>query len=211
MLFRLHAEAPHLKKVWARIVSTSNVRIDIRHNRKKTQHGQVPSEERSIDVTADFIRLADPHGLRMYLVFDNIVNTIKAIEQLHHRFRTRTNEYILKKEPKPPRKVPRVSVRTKALMFELEDDPFEWKLGAIYHVGRAEQKQRLARADAYKLKVRKMNEEKYQRTSSKYRAQSTRPRSPSGRAEPTLRRSRSQDSLIRGRSTSRGRRGKDSG
>ena len=209
VLVRLHAEAPHLKHVWARIVTTSNVRVDIRHNRKKTQHGHV--DEKSIDVTTDFIRLADPHGLRMYLVFDNIINSIKAIEQLHHRFTTRTNEYILKKEPKPPRKVPRVSLRTKALMFELEDDPFEWKLGNIYHVGRVEQKQRLARVDAYNLKVRKMNEEKYRGVSSRYRAQSTRPRSPSGQPDQTPRRARSQDSLARGRSTSRGRRGKHSG
>ncbi|RMD44901.1 hypothetical protein DV735_g27, partial [Chaetothyriales sp. CBS 134920] len=203
-LARLHVESPHLKQVWARLVTTSNVRLDLRQIRKKVAQGYI--EEKSIDITTDLVRLSNPNGLRMYLVFDNIANTFKACQQLHHRFKTRTNDYILHKGPKSPAKVPRVTLRTKALMFELEDDPFEWKLSNIYHVGRVEQKQRLARADAFTLKVRKINEEKLQRSSSKYRAQSTHARSPPrhhGRKGHT--RSRSQDSHAHGRASSRSR------
>ena len=202
-LVRLHAQSPHLKKCWARLVALSYLRVDLRHSKKRTQHGHV--EERSIDVSTEFFRISVPHGLHMYLVFDNIVNTIKAFEQLRHRFKTRTMEYVLKKGPKGPSKIPRVSVRAKALMFDLEDDPFEWKLGLIYHVGQVEQKQRLAREDAYKLKLRKLNE-KNQRSTSRYRNQSARARSPVGPKE-THRRSRSQDSW-RGPSPPRGRRGR---
>ncbi|RMZ85531.1 hypothetical protein DV737_g538, partial [Chaetothyriales sp. CBS 132003] len=205
-LGRLHVESPHLKHVWARLVSTSNLRLDLRQNRKKTAQGHV--DEKSVDLTTDFIRISNPNGLRMYLVFDNIANTIKAVEQLHHRFKTRTNDYILAKGPKSPAKVPRVTLRTKGLMFELEDDPFEWKLGNIYHIGRTEQKQRLARADAFRLKVKKMDEERYQRSSSKYRTQSAHPRSPQRHRPTTPARSRSQDSMARGRSTSRTPRGR---
>ncbi|RMZ87918.1 hypothetical protein DV736_g4849, partial [Chaetothyriales sp. CBS 134916] len=207
-LARLHVESPHLKQVWARLVAASNLRLDLRHNRKKTAQGHV--DEKSVDLATDFIRISNPNGLRMYLVFDNISNTIKAVEQLHHRFRTRTNDYILKKGPKSPVKVPRINLRTKALMIELEDDPFEWKLSNIYHVGRVEQKQRLARADAFRLKVRKMNEDKYHRSSSRYRAQSAHPRSPQRHGFTTPTRSRSQDSMARGRSTSRTPRGRRS-
>ncbi|OAP64948.1 hypothetical protein AYL99_00920 [Fonsecaea erecta] len=211
-LVRLHAEAPHLRRIWARVVSISNVRVDLRHTKKKTQHGTM--EEKTIDVSTDFIRLAVPHGLQMYRVFDNFINTSKAIQQLQHRFQTRSNEYVLAKHPVSPVKVPRISVRSKALCFELEDDPFEWKLGVIYHVGRIEQKQRLAREDAFRLKVKRMNDERRPRSSSRLRTQSAH---SSRRGSPNAphdgehhRRSRSVDATPRKRSTSRGRRGRES-
>ena len=212
LVTRLHTESPYLKRVWARILVLSNVRVDLRQGRKKTLHGSV--EERSIDVSTELLKVVVPHGLKPYLVFDNIVNTLKAVQQLHHRFETRSNEYILKKHPEGPKKVPRISLRSRAVMFELEDDPFEWKLGLIYHVGRVEQKQRLAREDAFnlkKVKLRKAHEEKAQRSSSRYRNQSLRPRSPSaGPSTPRRGRSRSRDSFTPKRSSSRGRRGRGS-
>ncbi|KIW81853.1 hypothetical protein Z517_04879 [Fonsecaea pedrosoi CBS 271.37] len=211
-LVRLHAEAPHLKRIWARIVSISNVRVDLRHSKKKTQHGMI--EEKTIDISTDFIRLGVPHGLQMYRVFDNFINTSKAIQQLQHRFQTRSNEYVLAKHPVPPAKVPRISVRSKALCFELEDDPFEWKLGLIYHVGRIEQKQRLAREDAFRLKVKRMTDERRPRSSSRLRTQSahsSRRGSPNAAGDDDHhRRSRSVDNTPRKRSTSRGRRGRAS-
>ncbi|KAL2429790.1 UPF0648 protein C3H5.09c [Exophiala dermatitidis] len=207
-LLRLHAEPPRLKGAWARIVGASNIRLDLREGKRKAQTGVV--EERSIDVSTDFIRLAVPHGMQMYKVFDNFINAGKAIAQLHHRFKTRTNEYILRKEPVGPKKVPRVSLRSKALCFELEDDPFEWKIGVIYRIGRIEQKQRLARADAFRLKVKRLNAERRPRSTSRYRASSSRQGSPAGSSDHRSRRSRSLDSTPRKRSTSRGRRGRRS-
>ena len=209
---RLHTESPHLKRVWALLVRLNHVRVDIRQSRKKTLHGNV--EEKSVDVSTELLKISVPHGLRPYLVIDNIVNTVKAIEQLAHRFKTRSNEYILKKLPEGPKKVPRISLRSRAVMFDLEDDPFEWKLGLIYHVGRVEQKQRLAREDAFSLKkakLRKAAEDKFQRNPSRHRNQSIRARSPStGPATPRRGRSRSREGLARPRSTSRGRRGRGS-
>ncbi|KIX08404.1 uncharacterized protein Z518_03060 [Rhinocladiella mackenziei CBS 650.93] len=206
-LLRLHTEAPHLKRVWARLVSTNSIRVDLRQNKKRSQHGTV--EEKSIDVTTDFIRLAVPHGLQMYKVFDNFINMGKAMVQLHHRFKTRTNEYILRKDPVVPKKVPRISLRSKALCFELEDDPFEWKLGVIYRVGRIEQKQRLAREDAFRLKVKRTNDERRPRSLSRFRAHSSRRASPNTTPEHHPRRSGSLDNTPRRRSHSRGRRGRE--
>lgn len=203
-LIRLHAEAPHLKRVWARILSMNAIRIDFRHNKRKTQSGLV--DEKSFDLATDFIRFAVPYGLTMYKVFDNIINTKKAIEQLRHRFQSRSNEYILQKAPEGPKNIPKISVRCKALMFELENDPFEWKLGTIYHTGQAEQKQRLARAEAFRLKVKKLNEDKNPRASSRHRAQSSKAPSPSRRQTTDRRRSRSHDSRVKPRSRSRRRR-----
>ncbi len=205
-LLRLHAEAPHLPKLWARLVSMNNIRVDMRQSRKKIGISFVT--ERSIDLTTDFVRLAVPHGLTMYKVFDNFVNTVKSIEQLHHRFRTRKNDFVLEKGPEGPKHVPKISLRSKALMFEIEDDPFEWKLGTIYHVGLGEQKQRLARAEAFKMKVRRLEDERHPSASSRHRAQSHQPQThtrPSGEENS---RSHSHESHRRMRSLSQGRTGR---
>jgi hypothetical protein len=206
-LIRLHAEAPYLKSAWARILSMNNIRIDLRQSRKKFGNSYV--EDKSVDISTDFVRLSVPHGLLMYRVFDNFVNTNKAFAQLSHRFKTRTNEYILSKMPEGPKHVPRIAVRSKALMFELEDDPFEWKLGTIYHIGQVEQKQRLAREEAFKVKARRLKEDLQPRSSSRIRTQSHRPSSRERQVSPSGTRSKSQDSHNRKRSTSRGRRRKD--
>ena len=181
-LVRLYVEAPKLKQVWSRILSIKNHRLDFRQSRKKS--GKIFVNQRSIDVSADFIRLAVPHQLVLHKVFDNVVNVVKATEQLHHRFKTETNEYILQKHPEGPKRVPRISVRTKTLQFELEDGPFEWKLGVIYRLGLVEQKHRLARENAFIVKTKKLEEAQNRRGSSRFRAQSSRPQ-PRGRSRLT--------------------------
>ncbi|KAL9111013.1 MAG: hypothetical protein Q9227_004446 [Pyrenula ochraceoflavens] len=202
-LVRLHAEAPRMKHVWARVISMNAVRVDLRQSKRK--QGSSFIEEKSLDVASDFVRLAVPHGLVIYKVFDNLVNTLKSVEQLHHRFKTRSNEYILDKQPEGPKNVPRVSLRSKALSFELEDDPFEWKLNCIYHVGFVEQKQRLAREGAFKMKVKKMEESELRRNPSRFRSVSASRGSQRDRLGEDHKRSKSADGRVRGRSTSRGR------
>ncbi|KAI9731006.1 MAG: hypothetical protein M1834_005467 [Cirrosporium novae-zelandiae] len=194
-LLRLYAEAPKVKRVWARIVSVKNLRVDLRRNRKK--RGKEIIEEKSVDLAMDFIRLGIPHQLVMHHIFDNFVNTMKATDQLIHRFKTGTNEYVLEKLPVGPKRVPRISVRTKSLAFEIEDSPFEWKLGCIYRTGLLEQKQRLAREEAFNLKAKKLEELEHRRGTSRYRAQSShlsgRPRTQ-GSTRPEMRpRSKSVD------------------
>lgn len=170
-LVRLHAEAPKLKGVWARIGIMNNVRVDLR--KIKLKQGANLVEERSIDMWADFIRLGVPHHMVMHRIFDNIVNTSKAIKQLRPRFTGHTAEFEPERGPEEPKKVPRISLRSKALLFELEDDAFEWKLGCIYRTGLLEQRQRLAREEAFELKVQKIKESDQRRAGSRLRAKSS--------------------------------------
>ena len=204
-LVRLCARTPQVKNAWARLASIKNYRVDLRESRRK--HGKTSVDEKSIDVSSDFIRLAVPHQLVLHKVFDNFANIVKATEQLHHRFRTGTNEYILKKRPEEPKRVPRIAVRCKGLLFSLEDGPFDWKLGTIYRTGLVEQKQRLAREDAYYAKVRKLQETHQYRGSSRIRAQSAhaqnRGRSKRSPTDETKDRSRSTEGRPRHRSSSR--------
>ncbi|KAA8567858.1 hypothetical protein EYC84_008311 [Monilinia fructicola] len=115
-LIRLYAEAPQMKKVWARIVSIKSTRVDLREKRHMRSSGEM-HEEKTIDVATNAIRLAVPHQLVMHKVLDNVVNTLKAVEQLHHRFKTGTNEYILDKLPEGPKQIPRLMIRSSKHCF----------------------------------------------------------------------------------------------
>lgn len=159
---RLYVESPKVTRCWARLVSLRQFQISLRHGTKKV--GDSVQEQKSIDLSADAIRLAIPHQLILYKVTDNIVNTAKASHQMHHRFKTGANEYILEKQAVGASQVPRVSLRTKALLLELEDDPFETQLGIIYRLGLSEQKKRLARETAFDAKVKKMKENERRRS-----------------------------------------------
>lgn len=199
-LLRLHAGAPKMHGIWARIVSISNLRVGFRHERRTPSGTTVGSPD--IDVTTDFIRLAVPHLMVMHHVFDNFVNVTKASKQLHHRFKTRTNEYVLEKRPEKPKNVPHITLRSKALLFELEDDAFEYKLSRIYRLGLLEQKQRLAREEAFHLKIRKLDESKLKQTRSRTLTTNNLQPPPhkhkkSGEERPSSRRSRSTDAVPR--------------
>ncbi|KAI2630536.1 mitochondrial protein from FMP27-domain-containing protein [Xylaria nigripes] len=191
-LIRLYAGAPRMSGVWARIASLKSFRLDVRESRKKTSNGNF-EEEKMVDVVMDAVRLAVPHELVIYKISDNLINVVKASEQLHHRFKTGTNEYVLDKPPEQPKIVPKVSLRARNLMFELEDGAFEWKLGMIYRAGRVEQQQRIAREDAFRVKVRKIQEE-IKRESDRIRNRSVMTRGRGMNASPP-RRSKSEDRL----------------
>ena len=205
-MVRLYVEAPQIISAWARIASIKNLRVDLRENRRK--RGGAVVQEKSIDVAMDFVRLAVPHQLVPHKIFDNFANVLKATEQLHHRFKTGSNEYVLKKRPEQPKQMPRISVRSKALLFDVEDGAFDWKLGTIYRIGLIEQKQRLAREEAFLAKVNNLENRHHNRASSRYRTQ-THPSQERGRGKQSppqeaqgRNRSRSKKSRSRHRSAS---------
>ncbi|CCF45994.1 hypothetical protein CH063_00587 [Colletotrichum higginsianum] len=170
-LVRLYVQPPRMRTTWARMISIKGGRVDYRKSRRKLHNGGFHEDE-MIDVNSDAIRFAVPHEVQVNRISDNVINTLKSIKQLHHRFKTGTNEYILDKVPGGPKNVPKVSVRTRSLLFELEDGAFEWKLGMIYRAGRVEQMQRLAREEAFEVKRKKIREEESRKESGKLRARS---------------------------------------
>lgn len=213
-LVRLYAENPNIKRVWSRIVSVKSLRLDYRQSKRR--YGHTVTDEKSFDIATDAIRIAVPHQLVMHNIFDNIANVAKTIKQVHHRFETGTDDYILDKEPEGPKLVPKISLRSRAMLFELEDSSFEWKLGTIYRVGLMEQKQRLAREHAFDLKVKKMEQQQDEsRGNSRMRARSahdSRARAKNKKRDKELRfhrRTKSEESMdhdspIRGRSAGGG-------
>ncbi|KAI1375941.1 mitochondrial protein from FMP27-domain-containing protein [Hypoxylon crocopeplum] len=195
-LMRLYAGAPRMRGVWARIASIKTIRLDYRESRRKMSSGGF-HDEKMFDIVTDAMRLAVPHELIINKISDNIINIIKASQQLHHRFKTGTNEYILEKTPEDPKNVPKVSLRTRTLLFELEDGAFEWKLGMIYRAGRVEQLQRLAREEAYRVKVKKIHEEEMRKESTRLRNRSVMTRGRTATSNTSWGRTRSEDGLTK--------------
>ncbi|KAI1132974.1 mitochondrial protein from FMP27-domain-containing protein [Nemania abortiva] len=192
-LIRLYAGAPRMPGVWARIASIKSFRLDYRESRRKASNGGF-QDDKMIDVVTEAIRLAVPHELIINKISDNFINVFKASQQLHHRFNTGTNEYILDKSPEKPKNIPKVSLRARNLMFELEDGAFEWKLGMIYRAGRVEQQQRIAREDAFRVKVKKIQDEEMKRGSNRFRNRSAMARGRGANTSPWGR-SKSEDRL----------------
>ncbi|KAK2882494.1 hypothetical protein FQN49_000293 [Arthroderma sp. PD_2] len=207
-LIRLHVEPPKVKGTWTRIISVGGVRVGLRESR--TKQADTLGSTKSYDISADFIRVAVPPHMIMYRVFDNFVNTVKALELLSHRMKTKSNSHSIAKPPSGPKRVPKISLRSKSMVFEVEDDSFEWKLGCIYRLGLQEQKQRLAREEAYHMKLKKVRESQDDRYAT-IRLRSQIPRSvidrpyTSSRRSGDYQRSASADSRPRKRSRSRGR------
>ena len=196
-LLRLYAEAPRIRSAWARILTIKGLRADLREVRKK--NGIHVVEERSFDVATDFIRIGIPHQMVIHRLFDNLVNAAKATQQLHHRFKSGSDDYIPEKGPAQPKLVPRISIRSKALLFDIEDGPFDWKLGTIYRIGLIEQRQRQAREEAYHAKVRHLDSMRQQRTSSRFQKEVLQPekRSKSQTAPPKDTRGRGDSDAAR--------------
>ena len=168
-LARLYVRAPATKAAWSRVVTLKMLRLDLRDIKRKV--GKNVVGEKSIDVATEAIRISIPHSLSVHEIFDNITNVVKTSKQLMHHFKTGTNEYILTKEPEGPKHVPRVTIRSQIFIFDIEDSLFESKLGAIYRAGLLEQKQRIAREEAFELKKKRMSRST-QKNSSRLRAQS---------------------------------------
>lgn len=173
-LMRLYVRAPSTKSAWSRIVSIKSPRLDLRDIKRR--HGSQTVTEKSVDLAMDTIRIGVPHQLLVHSIFDNVTNIIKTTKQLQHHFATGNMDDVLMKEPEGPKIVPRISLRTQLLMFEVEDSSFEWKLGAIYRAGLLEQKQRLAREELFRAKEKRLK--RNVRTDSR-RARSTHPASRS--------------------------------
>lgn len=179
-LIRLYVAAPRMHRVWARLVSVKSLRLEYRNVRGRK--GNEPRQsERQFDINTEAIRIAVPYEVIVHKVTDNLVNMFKSVEQLHRNFKTGSKESLLEKGPEGPKKVPKVSLKSRSLLFELEDGAFEWKLGMIYRAGKVEQMHRLAREEAFRLKVKKVHEEE-SRKDARHRNRSAMAR---GRRRPT--------------------------
>ncbi|CCG82056.1 Putative uncharacterized protein [Taphrina deformans PYCC 5710] len=165
---RLYIQSPAYPDSWDRIASIRDLQLaqEIHTERVAT----VIETFKSLVVRTDGLRIRIPHQFVFYSMLEAITNSIKTSTQIIHRFVTRTNDYVIAQHPKTAKKLPRIRLRSRMLTIEVEDDPFEARLGLIFRVGLSEQRMREAREDAFDRKVvrlrDKMNGDKIHRTST---------------------------------------------
>jgi hypothetical protein len=149
---RLHARSPVVPNAWDRIVSIRGFKIERR------------SEFRYIDtkklvpahfvIRTEAIRLRIPHQFTLYSVIESIKNSFKSSKQLHYRFtHDYAGDFILSPEAEDAKRLPRMRIKSKCIILDLEDDPFEARLGFICRVGTTEQAARMARDVAFEAKI----------------------------------------------------------
>ncbi|KAL2891428.1 UPF0648 protein C3H5.09c [Ceratocystis lukuohia] len=168
-LIRLSVNSPRISTVWSRVLSIKAARLDYRQSRKKVPSGGYVADK-LIELYAESIRLAIPYEVLLNRITDNLINTMKSVQQLHYRFKTDgEKQFPFDKGPVGPKVPPRISIRTRAFLFEIEDGAFEWKLGMIYRAGLVEQQQRLAREEAFRLKTKIVQEESRKSSRTKHK------------------------------------------
>ena len=149
---RLHARSPIAPDAWDRIVSIRGFKIEHRQEFKYIDTNKVVPTHWVI--RSEAIRLRAPHQFLLYLVIDSIKNAFKSSKQLYYRFmHDFAGDFIISPHAEDAKRIPRMRIKSKCIILDLEDDPFEARLGLIYRVGMTEQSARMARDVAFDAKV----------------------------------------------------------
>ncbi|BFZ54128.1 Protein SABRE [Savitreella phatthalungensis] len=156
---RLYTRSPVKRGSWDRLLSIRDAHIT-REGATSKAGGQT-HHVRSINIRTDGLRIRLPHKFVFYETLEALLNTIKATTQVVHRWKTNQNSYVIAQEPKKPKKLPRIRVRSRIVLVGAEDDPFEARLGLIYRTGMQEQKMREARDLAFENRLAELKLQKH--------------------------------------------------
>ncbi|KAK6460767.1 mitochondrial protein [Scheffersomyces coipomensis] len=128
---------------WNRILSIDNFKFVTGDKTKDTK----------FEINTDAIRFIQPHKFVIYKLIDNISVSIKTARYLFKYLKdnsARKSAIIKPNESKI--KLPAMSIKSKRVTFNMEDDPFEADLGMIYQLGLVEQRKRLEKYSLFDLK-----------------------------------------------------------
>ena len=149
---RLHVQSPVTPEAWDRIVSIRGFKIEYRDEFRYIDTKKlVPAH---FVLRTEAIRFRVPHQFTLFSVIESIKNSFKSSKQLLYRFsHDFAGDFILSPQAEDAKRIPRIRIKSKCVILDLEDDPFEARLGFIYRVGGAEQSARMARDVAFDAKV----------------------------------------------------------
>jgi RNA pol II promoter Fmp27 protein domain/Domain of unknown function (DUF2405)/Mitochondrial protein from FMP27 len=149
---RLHARSPVVPGAWDRIVSIRGLKLERRDEFRYIDTKKVVPGH--FVVRTEAIRMRIPHQFTLFSVIESIKNSFKSSKQLLYRFRHDfAGDFILSPQAEDAKRIPRIRIKSKFVVLDLEDDPFEARLGFIHRVGIAEQAARMAREVAFEAKV----------------------------------------------------------
>jgi hypothetical protein len=151
---RLYTDSPAFPGTWDRVLSIRDISLARQTHTESNTDGVQASK--TFVLRTDGIRLRLPHQFIFYQMMDGFINSFKTTKQIVHRFVTRSNDYVIAQEPKPPVELPRLRIRSRTLQVQMEDDPFEARLCMIFRVGLSEQILRESRSQSFDEKVEEL-------------------------------------------------------
>ena len=149
---RLHARSPIALDAWDRIVSIRGFKMEFRDEFRYIDTKKlVPAH---FVIRTEAIRFRIPHQFTLFSVIESIKNSFKSSKQLFYRFsHDFAGDFILSPQAEDAKRIPRMRIKSKCIILDLEDDPFEARLGFLHRVGGTEQSARMARDVAFEAKV----------------------------------------------------------
>lgn len=158
-LFRLCVESPLAKGYWSTLLSVDYGEIYIHVKELMTKGLPASEEEPWIKLVNQGSRVSIPNQFVLHKLFDNIVTTVKAVKQLQFSFSNNSDRCVIFPKAVHAIPFPEVRFRSKRVVFDMEDDPFEVELNMIYQLGLLEQKRRVAKANTFFDRVRQESED----------------------------------------------------
>lgn len=155
---RMYVDSPAFPNKWDRIVSIRDIKLS--RETYTTRASSQTESSKSLTIRSDAMRIRIPHQFVFYMMLEAIINSMKATTQIIHRFATQTNDYVIAQHIKDARILPRIRIKSRIVTVEVEDDPFEARLGLIFRVGLSEQRMREARENAFDRKVLKLRQQR---------------------------------------------------
>lgn len=145
--FRTCIESPTVKNYWVRLISIVkfNVSADIKalKQQPKMSFDELSEDAPGITLENESWHFSIPYDFEMFRIFDNFSTIAKTMKQLIHSFKTGSNDLIIFSKPVKTPSLPHVKLKSKRMLFSVDDDPFEAELNTIFQVGLQEQKNRL--------------------------------------------------------------------
>ncbi|CAG8522906.1 24191_t:CDS:2, partial [Dentiscutata erythropus] len=163
---RAFGTSPSEEGLWDELANIKNAQILLLNDDDtKRNSAKLPLDKNQnkilIRVQTEAIHVRVPYHYILANVIESAVNLTKVIKHLQERVFVPENICIIDPEEEGPKYLPTIQVKVGIVTFQLEDDPFEAKLSAIWKLGCLEQQSRLGRETAFEAKAKVIRSHEY--------------------------------------------------
>ncbi|CAG8485272.1 6382_t:CDS:10, partial [Ambispora leptoticha] len=152
--------SPSNSTLWDELLNLTDIRILILDLLNKKH------SEKTIRFHSESAHVRIPFNYIMADILDNTGNLVKSIKTLHQRLILDKENISFEPEEEGPISLPTLQFKIEILIFKLEDDPFEGRLGLIWKIGEIEQRSRIERDAAFDAKVESIKAHEPQKQSN---------------------------------------------
>ncbi|KAG5519005.1 hypothetical protein PMAC_002536 [Pneumocystis sp. 'macacae'] len=147
-----YVRSPVIQKFWDKFVNISQ--FTIHFELIKTSYENIPK----ITLSTEAIRIRIPHKFTLHMMLESIQNNIKSARQLHYCFFTNPSGYISINHYVKEKILSKIQLKSNIVSLDVEDDPFEARLGLIWRIGLIEQKARIMREKTFNIRAEKIKD-----------------------------------------------------